>query len=169
MINLYFEDLEYPKPDYFKDRKIARAVVLEDDKILILKVSRNDQFGNSTYLETPGGGIDEVESEEEALKRELDEELGVSVKIITKLGIVTDYYNLLNRRNINNYYLVKVLNHTKIHHESDGDNLIECILKLSIEDVLEEYKKTRKDKISRLVYQREEPIFLEALKYLSKD
>ena len=53
-----------------------------------------------------------------AIQRELKEELGVTVTIICKIGVVSDYYNLIHRHNINNYFLCKV--------ESFGDkNLTE--------------------------------------------
>ena len=166
MLNLYLEDNEWEKAKSYKDREVVRAVVLENDKILILQINRDDAFGNARYLETPGGGVDIGESLEGALKRELDEELGVKVEILQELGTVTDYYNKLNRRNINHYFLVKVIGYTKIHHVSVGDSLIEGILKLDIDDILKEYQKERTEKIIRLVYNREEPVFKETLKYL---
>ena len=43
-----------------------------------------------------------------AIRRELKEELGVTVTIICKIGVVSDYYNLIHRHNINNYFLCKV-------------------------------------------------------------
>lgn len=33
-----------------------------------------------------------------AIKRELKEELGVEVNLLTKLGLVRDYYHLINRK-----------------------------------------------------------------------
>ena len=166
MINLKLKDLEFENKGITHTRDVARAVVLEDDKVLMLKVKRNDDFGNSIYLETSGGGVDEGETPEEAVLREIDEELGVNGKIITKLGVVDDYYNLINRHNINHYYLVKVIGKTKIHHVSAGDSLIDSILKLDFEDILNEYNKEREEKIKRLVYNREEPVIKEALLYL---
>ena len=34
----------------------------------------------------------------------LKEELGVEIEIISKIGVVSDYYNLIHRHNINNYF-----------------------------------------------------------------
>lgn len=166
MIEIKLKDNEFEYNGITHNRAVARAVVLDDDKVLILKIKRNDEFGNSTYLETSGGGVDDGETPEEAVLREIDEELGVKGEIITKLGIVDDYYNKIKRHNINHYYLVKVIGKTKIHHVSEGDSLIDSILKLDFSDILKEYSKKREEKIKRLVYNREEPIIKEAFSYL---
>ncbi len=164
MIHVYLEDNEYEKTTINHTRLIARAFVLdENDKFVMLKIKRDDEFGNSTYIETSGGGIEENEDIIEGLKRELDEELGVKVEIISKIGIIDDYYNKINRHNINHYYLVKIIGYTKIHHESKGDDLIFDILHLSINDILNEYK-NKDAKIKKLVYNREEIIFNEIIK-----
>ena len=41
-------------------------------------------------------------------KRELKEELGADVEVVCKIGVVSDYYNLIHRHNINNYFLCRV-------------------------------------------------------------
>jgi 8-oxo-dGTP diphosphatase len=57
-----------------------KAVIVKDDKALVLKeVSRYSGF------DLPGGKIDENESIEEALKRELHEELGLEKFIMGDL------------------------------------------------------------------------------------
>ena len=135
----------------------------------MLKIKRDDEFGNASYIETSGGGVDMGEKIEEAVLRELDEELGVKVKIITKLGIVDDYYNEIKRHNINHYFLVKIVGYTKIHHVSAGDNLIDDIIHVDSSYIYNEYMNNRTTKIARLVYNREEPIFNEALKCLKME
>jgi 8-oxo-dGTP pyrophosphatase MutT (NUDIX family) len=55
-------------------RRAARAVVLDDDaRILLVRFD----FGDRVVWATPGGGIDEGESDEDALRRELVEEAGL--------------------------------------------------------------------------------------------
>ena len=44
MIELKLEDTEFENLGITHIRHVARAVVLEDDKILILNVKRNDEF-----------------------------------------------------------------------------------------------------------------------------
>ena len=64
--------------------------------------------GQATIIETAGGGVEEGEELQDAIKKELKEELGVKVDVICKIGVVSDYYNLIHRHNINNYFLCKV-------------------------------------------------------------
>ncbi|KAF7774371.1 hypothetical protein PCIT_a0806 [Pseudoalteromonas citrea] len=52
-------------------RQTTRAIVLEGDKVLLLYTARYDDYT------LPGGGVDEGESLEQALLRELQEETGV--------------------------------------------------------------------------------------------
>ena len=169
MIELKLLDNEFENNGITHTRNIARAVVLDGNKVMLLRVKRNDEFGKATYLETSGGGIDAGETPEVAVLREIDEELGKKVEIITKLGIIDDYYNKIGRHNINHYFLVKIVGDTKIHHVSKGDDLIDSILSLDIEDILAEYKKPREEKIKRIVYNREEPIILEAYRYMKEE
>lgn len=56
-------------------RRAARAVVLDDDDDRVLLV-RFD-FGDRVVWATPGGGIEEGESDEHAIRRELVEEAGL--------------------------------------------------------------------------------------------
>ena len=168
MIDLKLEDNEFIKTEITHTRLIARAFVIDkDNKFIMLKVKRDDEFGKAEYLETSGGGVDEGEKIEEALLRELDEELGIKAEIITKIGVVDDYYNKIKRHNINHYFLAKEVSKTKIHLVSEGDKLIDSIVHLNIEDILNEYKNNRSEKINRLVYNREEPILEEIKKYLN--
>ncbi len=55
-------------------RRATRAVVLDDaDRILLVRFD----FPDRTVWATPGGGIDEGETDEDALRRELREEAGL--------------------------------------------------------------------------------------------
>ena len=88
------------------NRNIARAIVYDEDgNFYFVRAERNDDFGQATIIETAGGGVEEGERLQDAIKRELKEELGVKVDVICKIGVVSDYYNLIHRHNINNYFL----------------------------------------------------------------
>ena len=103
------EDTEW-KYDYIDhDRNIVRAIVYDDEGFFyFVRAHRNDDFGNVTLIETSGGGVEAGKDLEAAIRRELNEELGVEVDIICKIGVVSVYYNLTHRHNINNYYLCKI-------------------------------------------------------------
>ena len=162
MVNLKLKDDQYPNNGITHTRKISRAILFnEQNEVCLLKINGYDEFGLRDYYETPGGGVDENESFEEALIRELDEEVGVQARIVMFIGEVQDYYNLIYRKNVNRYYLCKVEKNTNIHHESEGDNLIEKIEFCSLEQAIEKYKAMKNHGVSKLVRERELPILLE--------
>lgn len=87
---------------------IARAICFDDDGFFyFVRAERDDDFGKATLIETSGGAM-AGEDLQSAIKRELKEELGVEVDVVRKIGVVSDYYNLIHRHNLNNYLLCKV-------------------------------------------------------------
>ena len=60
----------------------SAAIIIKDRSVLFLREK------NFLYWITPGGKIEEGETPEEALNREIMEELSVKVKIIENLGII---------------------------------------------------------------------------------
>jgi double-stranded uracil-DNA glycosylase len=58
-----------------RDRSAVRALVLDEDRRTLLVQFRDDE--GQVWWTTPGGGIDEGEDPETALRRELAEELGL--------------------------------------------------------------------------------------------
>ena len=159
-LDLELQDDEWNKEYIDHNRQIVRAIVVDDlNYFYFVRVHRDDDFGKATLIETAGGGVELNENLESAIRRELKEELGVEVEIICKIGVVSDYYNLIHRHNINNYYFCKI--------ESFGDrNLtIEEIesfklstLKLTFEDAIKEYKKCSNTKLGKLILNREIPV-----------
>ena len=53
-------------------RNRGAAIIVQEGKIALIKRIREDE----TYYVFPGGGIEEGETAEEAMKREIYEELG---------------------------------------------------------------------------------------------
>lgn len=60
------------------------AVIVEQDQILLLKRLKEPEAG---CWSIPGGAVDFGETIEDAIKRELKEELAVDIEIITLLGV----------------------------------------------------------------------------------
>ena len=76
-------------------KKTARAVILMDDKVVLIRRKRykNGELIKDYYV-IPGGHLDENETFEEAVIREVKEELGIDVKINSEL--LHEYNNDLN-------------------------------------------------------------------------
>ena len=63
---------------------VVAAIIIKDDKYFIAQRNRNKHMGLS--WEFPGGKVEEGESFEIALKREIEEELNIEINIKNKLG-----------------------------------------------------------------------------------
>lgn len=166
MIHLYLEDSEYPKQPIQEIRQIARAVVVDQNqKVAILPLRRDDIFGNWNYYELPGGGLRPNEDPLEGAKREIHEEVGVITEGITKLGIVEDYYHLIHRKNINHYYLLRVIKKAHRHLEAYEKSIIQNVQWVSLQDAIERFQKMPNQGVPLLVKNRELPILQEAMQY----
>ena len=167
-IKLYLEDTSWEYKCTKEIRKIARGIIVDDNNnFYFVKGTRNDIFGKLNFIETSGGGVEFNESYRKALKREIKEELGVDIEIICYLGEVVDYYNLINRKNLNHYFLAKVKSFGKNHLTKDEkENFHLKMIKLTYGESLLEYEKMKTDRLGRLIYQREIPILEQVFKIL---
>ena len=141
-----------------------------DDKgyLYFVRVHRNDIFGIAELIETSGGGVEENEDFLSAIRRELKEELGADVEVITKIGVVSDYYNLIHRHNINNYYLCKVSSFGQKHLTQDEINDFHLsTLRLTYEEAVSEYIKCKSSMLGRLIANRELPVLKKAKEILN--
>ena len=165
-LNLIDEEWEFNGTTH--DRQIVRAIVVDDEGYFyFVKVDRDDDFGRAMYIETAGGGVEAEENLEIAIHRELKEELGASVEVICKIGVVSDYYNLIKRHNINNYYLCRAISFGEKQMTEDEVLMWHLsTLKLTYSEAVAEYEKGREKPIGRIVYNRELPILIRAKEIL---
>lgn len=85
-------------------RKSARVILLNDDGKMATQYLKT-----YTYHKLPGGGIDAGESIEEALKREVKEEVGCDCEIIRPIGMTIEYRNKYKLLHISYCYEAKVV------------------------------------------------------------
>ena len=163
-IYVELQDNEWPIEYTDHDRNIVRAIVVDDDgNFHFVRAVRDDDFGKATIIETAGGGVENGENLEEAIVRELVEELGVKVEILCKIGIVSDYYNLIHRHNINNYFLCRINEFTEKNLTDDEiEKYHLSSLCLSYSDALDEYERCKNSRLGRLIANREIQILLRA-------
>ena len=65
------------------------GMILKDNKVLLILRKNNNEYNG--IWSNPGGKVEENETVEEAVIRELKEELGIEVKIVRKLSDYEDY------------------------------------------------------------------------------
>lgn len=128
-------------------RKTARAVIIDDGKLLVFfrrKVRNDKEF---TYYAIPGGHVEENEGCEDTVVRELKEEMNLDIEIIEYLGkLVVDnqeehYYfakivggelrfggEELERNNDSNYYEIRWLSLDEL--DDSGIRVIDLIKKV---------------------------------------
>lgn len=109
----------------YTDRPTVKVVIKKDDKLLIL---------NKGLL--PGGGIDPGESDKDAITRELQEELGVTVKNVREIGTVVQYRNLLDKKYLINGYMAELESTGGLTDPQDEGEAQFTIQWLTVEDAL---------------------------------
>ena len=167
---LELQDVSWPFTYTDHDRQIARAIVYDDDGFFyFVRVRRDDDFGKATLIETSGGGIEPGEDPETAIKRELKEELGAEVEIACKIGVVSDYYNLIHRHNINNFFLCRALSFgSRNLTQQEIEDFHLSIRKLTYDEALDEYESLACTPLGTLIRNRELPILHRAAEILYK-
>ena len=163
-LRLELEDREWPLTYTDHDRQIVRAIVFDDEGwFYFVRAHRNDDFGKATLLETSGGGVGMGEDLLSAIRRELGEELGARVEVLCKIGVVSDYYNLIHRHNINHYYLCRATAFGERHLMPDEiSDFHLSTLRLTGDEAETEYRRRACTPIGRLIAARELPVLRRA-------
>ena len=85
-------------------REASRAVLIDENGLVpLLFVSRLN------YHKLPGGGVDKGETKEQALEREILEEVGSRIKIVEEIGKVIEIRSKFNVKQVSYCYLGKIL------------------------------------------------------------
>ncbi len=168
-LRISLRDGEWPCTYTDHDRQIVRAIVTDGaDRFWFVRASRDDDFGRATLIETSGGGVEPGEDPDAAIRRELKEELGAEVEILCRLGVVSDYYNLIHRHNINRYYLCRALSFSERHLTRDEiEEFHLSPLHLTYEEAAAEYAARACTPLGRLIARRELPILRRAREVLA--
>ena len=169
-IKIELQDTQWKKEYIDHDRNIVRAIVYDENRMFyFVRAVRDDEFGKATLIETSGGGVENGEDLITAIQRELKEELGVFVDVVCKIGIVSDYYNLIHRHNINNYFLCKIKSFGQKNLTQDEiEKFHLSTLKMSYEEAVIEYENRKNSKLGTLIANRELPVLHRAKEIIDK-
>ena len=152
-------DDQYPDNGYNHTRPIVRAIIYNSQRqIALIHILCDDIFGHRDYYETPGGGVEDGEDLISSLRRELREEVGAEVTDIEEIGEVIDFYNLLNRKNDQFYYLCKLDRVHDRHVTNYEKTLFFEVEWIDIDEAIKRVEETPRTKIATLVINRELPI-----------
>jgi len=92
------------EPIKYSVRKASRAVLFNDkNEVAVLYVRK----GN--YYKLPGGGLENTENQHEALKREIQEEVGANIEVVDGIGITLEYRDAFEQLQISYGYLCKLI------------------------------------------------------------
>ena len=108
---------DFPAPASYRERRASRAIVFDrDGKIALLDATKKN------YHKLPGGGIDEGEDIKTALDRELQEEIGCTVKNLRELGTIEEYRNgNLRLHQLSYCFLADLDGEVGVPHLEDGE------------------------------------------------
>jgi 8-oxo-dGTP pyrophosphatase MutT (NUDIX family) len=163
-LHISLVDNEWPFEYTDHDREIVRAIVYDDEGYFyFVHAERDDDFGKCSIIETSGGGVEKGEELISAIRRELREELGVEVEVVCRIGVVEDYYNLIHRHNINNYFLCRVISFGEKNMTDDEINTWHLsTVRLTYDEAVAEYENSKDSRLGRLIANRELPILTRA-------
>jgi len=85
-------------------RKSARVILLNDKGEMATQYLRNH-----AYHKLPGGGVDQGETIEDALVREVREEVGCDCEIVKPVGVTIEYRNKYNLLQISYCFTAKII------------------------------------------------------------
>ena len=169
-LRIELQDTQWPLTWTDHDRQIVRAVVVDDaGDYYFVRAVRDDEFGAATLIETSGGGVEPGEDLVAAICRELREELGAEVEVLARIGVVSDYYNLIHRHNLNHYFLCRVTAFGERRlTEDEADKYHLSTLKLGYGAAVAEYERCACTPLGRLIADRELPVLKRARELLEE-
>ncbi len=148
-----------PDESLIVTREASRAVLLDENDLLpLLCVTKKG------YHKLPGGGIDEGESREGALRREVKEEVGSQIKITGEIGEIIEQRAKYNFKQVSYCYLGKIT--TKGNPQFTEGELAKGfrVIWLSLDDAIMQVENDKPNDYEGIFIQQRDLEFLKAAK-----
>ena len=159
------KDTFYPPAPIERERDAVRAILLNDkNEIALLHLLGRDVFADRDHYELPGGGVEAGETFEQALHREMGEELGLTIDILAEVGIIANEYNRLRRRDIQHFYLARAVGRRPMRRTALERKLVHGVVWFPAREILEMYDTRPVENVGIEVHCRDRIAVAEALK-----
>ncbi len=137
-MTVYEDEIELPnghKGIYgYVERDPGAGAVIVNDKNEVLLVKQYRYPIKDFQINIPGGGIDEGEDVESALKREIKEETGLEIEIVKKLG---KFYPLSScSTEVGHLFLCRTTSEISKGIKGEADETFESIFFVSFDEAL---------------------------------
>lgn len=119
------------EPEDYTIRNVVRLVIFNETKDKILF------FGNNLV----GGGVEEGETDEEAIHREAMEEVGATVKIVKPIGEAVAYRDFLKKKYIVHGYICEQVGRLQERTTSDPEEQKEEIWPFSVSEAIQKLER----------------------------
>ena len=155
----------YPPAPIERERPAVRGIVLNDqNQIALLHLLGRDVFADRDHYELPGGGVERGESFEQALHREMGEELGLTIEILAEVGIIANEYNRLRRRDVQHFYLARATGRRPMHRTALERKLVHGVVWFPASEILQMYDTRVVENVGIEVHRRDRIAVAEALR-----
>lgn len=147
----------------FKERNAARAVVLNDkNQMALLKANTYNCY------KLPGGGVERGEDMNIALKRELLEEIGCTVNVVTEIGEIIEYRDKRKLKQTSYCYLARQIGEQQASSFTQNEIAggFEVVWVDNIDAAIELFNQYHLQNYDDLFIQRRDTTFLQAAKEL---
>ena len=157
MIIARFDDTEYPKSYIDHIRHTIRIILrTQNDTYVFLKIKGSDDFGERNHIETIGGGMENNESFDDTIKREVKEETGYSLLSYDYIGTIIDRYYLIHRETHSHFFegYIDTSKKDEVHLTELEKTLFDGLIELSYDEAIKELNNPT-GRVAKLIYQRD--------------